>query len=67
MSLAVPTVVSSVGLHSCADGSCLATEHLFGLLMQHWGGHYFLNNEEWNWLFVNRDECESKFYHYGIV
>lgn len=69
MSLAVTADASSVpcmGLHSCADGSCLVTEHLFGLLKQHWGGHYFLSNE-WNRLLVNGDECKSKFYHYSIV
>lgn len=69
MSLAITADVSIVhcmGLHGCAYGSCLATEHLFGLL-KHWGGHCFLSNEEWNRLFVNGDECESKFYLYMVL
>jgi len=56
MSLAVTADVSSVHWAlCCADGSCLAIEHLFGLLQQ----HCFLSNEEWDRLFVNGDECES--------
>jgi hypothetical protein len=68
MSLAITADVSSVQCALCGvDGSWLVTEHLFGLLKQRWGGHYFLSNEEWNRLFVNGDECESNFYHYNIV
>ena len=66
MSLTITADVSSVncmGLHCCAEGTCSMSDHLFGLLKQHWGSHSFLSNEEWNRLFVNGDECESKFYH----